>query len=654
MDTSIANDLNQELPSEFHATMLQDGMSLVNISRGDMSSCYDRWDRNMDIFKGYRAKDDDDQKSEQRKEPVKMVVPVSFSQIQTFVAFCMSLYTQREKFFELLPVGPDDARPATIGEAFLQRDLDASKFELKLQQFLLDVSRCGFGVLKTVWVDEKAMVERTIQQPGKSFFGFKFGVNSTITVKELVTKFLGNRILTVSPYRFFPDTRLPLSRFQEGEFCASEDVYSRTALKQMEKDGLVSGIDFVPALNPTQFVKRWGQDEYRASREMIDRRLGAGAGQSQGSVLVTEIQRVIIPSKYMVEGKPLSDSDDPTKYVIWIANDSRVIKCEPLGFAHNEFTYSVGQFCPDDHEVVGMSFSDTINMLQDVISWFINSRITSVRKVIQNRLVVNPSGIEWKDLQDRAPVIRLKPEAMNRDVSKSIMQLKVDDVTQSHLQDVNFLHNMVQITTGVNDTLLGQFQGGRRTATEQRGVASSAAARLKIVALSLFRAAIEPMGKQMLSNLQQGLTIEQVARVVGVEKAIEGQTFVKATKEDLMGSYDFEVFDGTLPSEKGNAAMTLENILAAFIKNPQAALALQMDPRKMLLEALELRGIRNPERFTLNVPQAPQQSTNENPAISPYGGAAEAVPPTAQGVTGESGISGGLSGLIDTGEQPVG
>jgi hypothetical protein len=324
-----------------------------------------------------------------------------------------------------------------------------------------------------------------------------------------------------------------------------------------------------------------------------------GQGQIKKTVLLTEVQRVIIPADYEVNGKPLGKETRPIKYNIWIANYSRIIKCEPLGYVHDDFTYCAAPFIFDDNIYIGDSLADNISVLQSTINWFINSRITNVRKVIQDKLLVNTKYVNMGDLEDRAPVIRTTAAAPN-DLSRVMMQLNLQDVTTNHIGDAKFLHEIVQIVTGINDALLGQFQPGRRPAAEHRNTSSGSASRLKTVAAVIYWVALEPLARQMISNLRDGLEDEVFVRLVGLKKAVEGQQFVAVTKEALVGNYDFEIFDGTLPSERFYTAQALEEMLGGMLKNPEAAVIFGLDPRKIMFEIMRLRGIRNPERFELD------------------------------------------------------
>jgi len=623
----VQKDLSQEDVSPFHKQILTDSKALVDMSRQKMGQYYDKWDKNIEVFEGFLQKNTEDQKARERSEPQRLIVPIAYSQIMTFVSFCYTLYTQRERVFELVGMSEEDHKPAKIGEAFLARDLSYNVFEQKLFQFLLDIARCSLGVFKTSWIHETQMTRKMVEKPIFSLFGVGLGKTSEEQMSE-TTKYLGNRIENVSPYRFFPDTRLPLHRFQEGEFVASEDEYSVVQLKQMEHDGFVKGVDLIKPITQNQWRDR---GPTRSAEDLVgigrSTGLGQSGGQSKGTVLVTEVQRVLIPKKYMVDGKPLGPEDYPIKYLLWYANDNRIIRCEPLNYLHNEFTYSVAQFTPDQHNLVNMSLSDSIDALQSIISWFINSHITSVRKVIDNRLVVDPNGIMMEDLVDRKPVIRLKQSAAGG-IDRYVKQLDVSDVTSNHLTDVEILQKLVQTVTGITDNMLGQFHQGRRSATEAGQVQNGAFNRLKMVAATVYRTALEPMARQMLSNLRDGLDEKTMVRLVGIEETAEsGRLFAKADKSDLVGNFDFEIFDGTLPSEKHFNAQALQEVLAGLMSNPEAAIALQLDPKAILLEMLELRGVRDPKRFTLKPPPPGMMQPNGLPQTNAPGAVDPSAPP---------------------------
>jgi len=642
---SVKNDFSKEEQSPFHKQILQDSMNLVESSRRKMATFYSKWDHADAVYRGEILADQEDKKARDRKEPEKMVVPISYSQVQTFVTFGMSVLMQRERFFELLAVNEQSHGASRIAEALLQRDLNYNRFESKLYQFLLDIARFGVGIFKSGWVEEKQMVKSSIPIPQGDFMGIALGGQQAQEVSSWKTKYLGNKILNISPYRFFPDPSFPICRFAEGEFVASEDEYQITTLRQMEADGMISGVKYIKPLKKNNDVaateRRMGPDTIRGLKCSGDD-ISKDTAQSLGTVVLTEIQRRIVPSEYKIESEPLGPETYPVLYNIWYVNDSRVVKCEPANYVHNQFTFDVAEYNPDAHHLVNNGLSDSIDQLQSVLSWFINSRITSVRKVISNKIIVDPSGVEMKDIRERSPVIQLKPAVAGRGVERYIQQLPIQDVTTRHLDDAKYLKDLVQVTTGVNENIMGQFYPGRRSAQEARNATSSAASRLKTIISLVFNSAIEPLGRKMLSNLRDGLDQETVVRIVGVDPAMQGASFLKITKQDIQGDFDFEVFDGTLPSEKGFTAQALQDILVALLSQPQAAIAVGLDPRELLLEVLRLRGVRNPERFTLRQPAQEQQQDQRMAKAGILGQG----PPTQNGNTRPPNTA--------TGDQPTG
>ena len=614
MDQRVARDLANKEPSEFHKAILDHVKSLVQLSRSKMSKYYEEWDRRDEVYRGITWPDKEDKKASEKGEPGKIAIPLTYSQIQTFIAFCFSLYYQRDHLFELEGTGEEDHRAAKLGEALLDRDLEFNIFSQKMYQLLLDIGRFNIGIVKHTWAHKKDHQWQKVEVPNNvlNILGRMFG-GGTTTKEELVeiTKYLGNELFNISPYRFFPDVRLPLTRFQEGEFCASEDEYSFTSLKRDENSGMYAGVDHIPPMTMKDFENRGNG---RFSKDVITEEVGRKTNKSRGNVIVTEVQVDLIPSKFEVNGKPLGDEDFPVKYVVCYANDARVIKCEPLGYVHNQFTYDLAQFSPDQHELINESISDMIGQMQAVIDWLLNSHITNVRKHISNRLVVDPAGVEFSDIQQHKPVIRLKAQASKSGVDRWVKQLNVSDVTRNHVNDIQVLVKFVQMTTSISDNLMGQYNTGRRSAREAGNVAAAAGSRLKMVAKLIYDTCLRQLGYKMLSNLRDGLDEKTFITVTGDEfpdwsayknfKKKDGRVSVEIDRTNLSGSYDFKVFEGTLPSEKSELAMTLETVLLEMLKAPAGFQimtgVLGYDPRKLFTEVLELRGVKNPDRFKID------------------------------------------------------
>src|SRR5690606_34056184 len=213
MDERILKELSKEKMSPFHEALLQHVKELVDGSRKKMATYYKEWDRRDRVYQGKVELDSNDKEAQKKGDPEKMVIPMTYSQIQTFVAFCFNLYYQREYFFELEGTGEEDHRAAKLGEALLERYLEYNTVTAILYQLRLDVGRFSIGVVKAGW-HKKTRKEWQVKEQNSVVQMLNRTIGRmTQTEEEVdVTEYLGNKIVNISPYRFFPDTRLPLTR----------------------------------------------------------------------------------------------------------------------------------------------------------------------------------------------------------------------------------------------------------------------------------------------------------------------------------------------------------------------------------------------------------------------------------------------------------
>ncbi len=590
---------------------------LVRMSRNTMKNYYPMWDSNDRVYRGERAPDESDKKAMKRNEPGKVFVPMTHTQIQTFVSFATMLLTQRDYFFEMEGSGTEDVKPAKIAQAVLQRDLEYNKFEgVLLPQFLTDVSRFGLAIFKSQWGRDTTPVKQQVPDP-------KWQPNPNLPTQSVPpmiskwgvkTKYLGNKIEVTSPYRWFPDTRLPLTRYRDGEFCADETEHSITELKGLERQGECAGIEHIPRIPDDAFNDRRMNGMDRETNARFDPTINPK--DSAHFVLITEVELRCNPSMVEIAPGVMLDPELDADVVVcvWIANDGRIVRITDSGYEHNEFLYDAAQYFNDQNRLVNFGIAELLGPMQDIIDWLMNSRVSNVRKVVNNQLVVDPKNIEMDDLKNRNPVIRLKstvPEGMSIDMF--VKQLQVTDVTTGHITDMGIVEQFGQQATGLQDNLMGAYSSGRRSAREASNVNANGAGRVITPIKGLWQSAILPLGRKMLSNSQQGLDEEQLVRIIGLQRFIVDsqpdpmnpylpspvQSFIPVDRSQIVGNYNFLVFEGTLPSQRTAIAAALAQAGDIIIKNPQAALALQLDPKLLFDEWLELMGVHNAERFRL-------------------------------------------------------
>lgn len=584
---------------------------LVLMSRRTMTQFYPMWDRNDAVYRGERQWDEQDRKAQKRNEPEKVYVPLTHSQTQTFVSFATTLLTQRDYFYDTTGAGSESQRAAELATAVLERDLQYNKFHgILLPQFLTDVCRYGVGIFKSHWVRETVPVMQQVPDPKwKPAPNLPYGSQPPLVQKYVPkTSYLGNRLSVISPYRWFPDTRLPITRASYGQFQADEIEYSRDELSDMQKAQEFAGLEFVPPIPNNSYQER--------RSFLLDQQSALGTDpmispeDAKHYVLITEIEYKCNPSKVEIApGVFLNpDIDAEVIYIIWIANDSRIVRMVDTGYDHNEFLYDSAQFFNDQNRLINFGIAELLAPMQTITDWLLNSRVANVRKVINNQIIVDPRWIDMNDLKERNAVIRLKGTVEGMSIDNVAKQLAVTDVTTGHLTDLSIVRDLSQDATGLSENLVGQYAAGRRSAREASNVNANAASRVILPVKGIWQGALLPMGRKMLSNLRQGLDEQQLVSVVGLSNIIQDPqavaTLIPVDKSMLTGNYDFLLFDDTLPSQRTAIASYLQEVLVALSQNPNLVFALGYDPKLMLAEWFKLVGIRNADRFLLT----PQRS----------------------------------------------
>jgi len=197
------------------------------------------------------------------------------------------------------------------------------------------LGRFGVGAIKVGWSQETHKVSRMVPMAVE---GLAPGVQPPM-VEQLVDEvvYQGNALQVVSPYRIFPDPRLPLTRFQDGEFCASEDDYSRNTLRQLEAAGEVVGVEFIPRFSDALLLEGNRRTSWMTDNVGLSLAVGGGKGDKSAEefVIITEVQVELIPANWVLDdGKPLGPGKTPEKYLVWYANDARIVKFQPMGYLH--------------------------------------------------------------------------------------------------------------------------------------------------------------------------------------------------------------------------------------------------------------------------------------------------------------------------------
>lgn len=593
MTKTITDRLSEEEQDEDLQSLLQDCLRDLKRSRTYMGRFYNDWDHALEIYQQHIDEDAKDVRAKKKREPAKQIIPLSYAQVNTFATFLTSLFSQNPTLYEIEPTGSEDYDLKETNESVLEREVRTNRLYSKIYAFCLDIGRFSLGIFKTSWEYRTIKVESNAESASIISFFSPSTLADELSVNQVnqeieVTVCEGTKVYNVSPYNWYPDTRLPLMRWEEGEFVADETVMH---VRELKRRNGVYGVEHVERMSTREYEER---GETRL--EGFDPSKDSGKSEDNFMVAVTTVQRRLVPKDY-----GLSESDEEELWVLEIANDKRIVRAERMEDANMRFTYFAGMLSSDLHARPCDSLSGVIDKLQETITWLMNSRIEAVKTNIEKQLVVHPQFIEVEDLQTRSPYIRLKKSAPAvGGVQNFIQQLRTSDPTVTHVQDAQELMRVMQTVSGVTENAMGNFASGRRSATEARNVAAGGASRLKLIATNIWEMALGPMGRVMLNNARQWMSEDMFFRIVGEESdetLTAWDAFHKENWWELVNNEDFFVFDATSQSEKAFLAQSLQELVVALIGNPEMLQATGLDVVKMIERIQELRGVKNLSQF---------------------------------------------------------
>lgn len=649
--------LSMKIPfgSDKHKKLVREIQDRHSFSREFMQKQYDRWADSEERHLSYINLSDADRERKREKKGgefrfVTLDIPFSYAILLTMHTYWASVFLGRTPVHQFTGRHGEGQQQVQAVEAIIDYQAHVGKFLAPYYVWLLDAGKYGLGILGHYWDRETTTFSQIVEE-NETLFGVPIP-NKTHKVRKTieVDGYQGNRAFNVSPYDWFPDPRVPIWKFQEGEFCGRIVPVGWNEIKKREAKGEYFNIDALKKDIASQDAYNRNQGSSQAERPArpgdshVRRRLGKG----RDFVDLLEMHIELIPKEW-----GLGDVESPVKWVFTLANDRVLIGARPLGFAHGKFPFSVLPYEIEGYSHINRGLYEITEQLNDTISWLFNTHMYNVRKVLQNQLIVDPSRVNVKDITGAGAgrLIRLKPTAYGTDPKTVAQQLKVTDVTQNHIRDVELVMGMIQRVTGVTDNIMGLLDpGGRKTATEVRTSSSFGVNRLKTQSEWFSSVGFEEHAQMMLQNTQQYYDKEQQFKVA--RGLVQGNQYIDVSPDMIAGFYDFVPVDGTMPIDRFAQANLWKEILMGLGQMPE--IAGRYDVAGIFEWMAQLSGLKNISQFKVNVrPDEEVDKSAERGDIVPVGGNADdaGVGPTgsAGGGAERTTVAGQVSGVGPTG-----
>jgi hypothetical protein len=569
------------------------------------------------------------EQNQMKGRPTKVVsiqIPYTWATVSAIVTYLLHTFTGRKPMFQVGSLKAETAASAQTMELLLQYNMDHCQGINKIYQHCWDGCLYGLGAFSNAWNVEYAKRTEWVRPTGDGLMGSTMGAAGLVKRRVDRKIYEGNEVSNIDPFMFFPDPRVPMtSVHKDGEFCFARSFQGRHKLKQLENQGSIAWVDAIPQL-PAK--GETGESDGASDRGLVARGEGIPGWNNDSSdkgsvgayVQIDQGTCWIIPREL-----GLSDVETPELWLFAYANNSQIIQAEPLDLDHGWHPVAVSEPLSIGYGFGQMSFVDFLGDIQDTSSWYINSHIMNVRSALNNMFIYDPSMVEDQDIKRPGPekLIRLKKAAFGVDVRTVIQQLQVQDVTSGHIGDMEVLHKIGDMMSGVSDNLRGiQDSGGRKTATEVRTGAEAGASRLAALARVISSQSLTTLTAQMSLNLQQNLNDDFMMQVVGIEGL---KNPIRVAPEMIAGDFHYPVNDGTLPIDKVAMLDIWKEVLLGVAQEPTLRATWSL-PR-IFEHVAKLGGAQNIESFRASPEEGMQQlmAAGMAPAGPPQG----APPPTA-------------------------
>jgi len=594
--------------NQLHTDMRQLIRDRFDMSAKVMSARYEKW---RELENQHLAYVDPDKRDKEGKSLFpfarSIVVPYTYAVLDTRLTFFFLAFASKNPIVPILGRGPEDIIPAKLVEVINEYQMTETSALAVLHSWIKDSERYGIGVIKNLWT-EKVESKTIVRREPVSLFGTKLFERMTRT-QENITTYEGNIAFNVSPFNFFPDPRVPVSRVrEEGEFIGHQlkRGYNHLLKKELQEE----------FFNVKEFIKA-GTAQNRERGVSDEQRDGIGGSSNLPSIVGMHQSLDVVPGDKKDRGyhdiKELSielipkdhDLSDGTRPEIWVMaliDNETVVQCEPSIYA--EFPYYLLESNYDYASPMNVSTVEMVSPMADILSWLFNSHMENVRKIINDVLIVDPSLIELRDLLKGGPakIIRMKEDAYGLGMmDKAVKQLQVSDITRNHFTDARTIIDLIQRVAASPDNLMGIPEEVKRTATETSSTINLATSRLKLVGKMYSVLGVMPWFKAMTFNNQHFLTQERYFRItdkiaeeLGKDpKEIMGRVLVKP--EELYGNFDFMYPNLDMPTDKADQARVWGEILKQLLSSD--ILLQDYSASKVFAHGLYALGIGNISEF---------------------------------------------------------
>ena len=516
-------------------------------------------------------------KKNDRTKPVSIVVPYSYAELETVLAYNTKAFLNGP-VFRYDGTGPSDTVAAKLLELVVGQQVDKYKAALGIHTGFRDGFCYGLGASAVVWhqrFGKKAVIQET---PQFSSMGTLLGI-SKAKVNQKTLLFEGNKVIPLDPYKLLLDSTYSIHRFQEGTFLGwYETVTLAGAIdEESNPENEIFNMKYVKQITTTT---KWNSilplDPSSRNKDSV-----INVGTPYAKNLVREHLYVkLIPRDWGLPGDP-DDNKDGENTELWyfcLNNDKILSACDRVDYNHGMFPVAINAPDYDGYSIAPVSRMELTLGLQTVLNFMFNSHVTNVRKALHDMFIVDPSLVSMQDLQspEAGKYIRMRRQAWGRGVENAIKQFPVVDVTRNNIADASGIMEMMNRIGATSDAAQGaQRHNGpdRVTAAEFSGTFGANISRLDRLAVITSLQYIHDLAYFFASHTQQYMSQDMYVKAIGewpkeLQAEYGSSPRIQVDPFQILCDYDIQTKSQVDSMEEGKQLDFWRQTFPSIIGNP--------------------------------------------------------------------------------------
>ena len=631
--------LTKEVPakSDLHKKIVKMLSDRIKFAQKAQTTKHKAWQKAEDAVLAYIPESEMDAqrrvKRENEGEPkyTTIMLPYSFAMLMSAHTYLTSVFFARSPVHQYVGRHGETEQQCQMLEAVIAYQVEVGELLGPYYLWFYDSLKYGVGIIEEYWDNEEIQFTSIQQVPDP-----ETGDLIKAQIQARMPGYQGTRACNISPWDFLPDPRVPVGKYQTGEYVFVRKQLSWETIIRRKSQGYFMN---------TESLK--GPIKDFAG-------MAAGIAQDTGSALERPEQNISFPADEAAEHPAivpvyegcisiipkewgLGTSEFPEKWMFTITGDlALLLGVQPHGAMHGKFPYGVLEQEVEGYGTWNRGLPEILNPVQNTLDWLINQHFFNVRASMNNQFIIDPSKIVSKDAETAGPgfIWRLKPEAYGQDIRTFFYQVPVQDMTRGHVSDMSTMMGIGERITGINDQIMGVLNtGGRKTATEVRSATGFGVNRLKTLAEYMSSCGFSQHSQRLVQMTQQYMSAPNKFRIAGSLVQDAGpqaaQSFMDVDPTSITGFYNFVPVDGTLPVDRLAMANLWKDLLLQMRGVP--GLIEQFDLTRIFGFVASLAGIRNLNQFRIQLgsPQSLLQQASAGNIVPLRGGAPSAQVPTA-------------------------